>query len=138
MAEARLVWNPPTFRSREARYEWGGGGAEYAPVVYFGAQLRSGGRIPGRPWITDPTNGALSRVSLVDVFADSYQTREDTDQAFRVTANALADASKDALKTARWSWPGSTVRTNGQTVGSPRNIVDTGRLLGSQRGPIFR
>ncbi len=40
---------------------------------------------------------------------------------------------KDQIRTERYSWPGETRRRNGETVGSPRNIVDTGAFLRSQR-----
>lgn len=31
-----------------------------------------------------------------------------------------------------WQWPANTKRKGGQTVGSPRNVVDSGDLRGSQ------
>ena len=45
----------------------------------------------------------------------------------------LDAALKDEIKTERYSWPGETRRRNGTTVGSPRDIVDTGAFLRSQR-----
>ena len=35
----------------------------------------------------------------------------------------------------KWEWPRLTRRRNGQIVGSPRNIIDTGELLNSKQGP---
>ena len=36
----------------------------------------------------------------------------------------------------KWEWTGRiTRRRNGQDVGSPRDIIDTGRLLNSKTGP---
>jgi hypothetical protein len=40
---------------------------------------------------------------------------------------------KEEIKTERYPWPGETRRRNGTTVGSPRDIVDTGAFLRSQR-----
>ncbi len=40
---------------------------------------------------------------------------------------------KEEIKTVRYPWPGVTQRRNGETVGSPRDIVDTGAFLRSQR-----
>jgi hypothetical protein len=40
---------------------------------------------------------------------------------------------KEEIKTTQFSWPRQTKRRNGQTVGSPRDIVDTGAFLRSQR-----
>ena len=40
---------------------------------------------------------------------------------------------KDQIKAVKWSWPNKTRRRNGTIVGSPRDIVDTGNFLRSQR-----
>lgn len=40
---------------------------------------------------------------------------------------------KEQIQASQYTWPGETKRKNGQIVGSPRNIVDTGRFLASQR-----
>lgn len=40
---------------------------------------------------------------------------------------------KEEIKTVQYPWPGVTQRRNGETVGSPRDIVDTGAFLRSQR-----
>lgn len=40
---------------------------------------------------------------------------------------------KEEIKLVQFSWPGTTYRRNGTIEGSPRDIVDTGRFLASQR-----
>lgn len=45
----------------------------------------------------------------------------------------LGDQLKEEIKTPQFSWPRPTKRRNGQTVSSPRDIVDLGGLLRSQR-----
>lgn len=40
---------------------------------------------------------------------------------------------KEEIKTVQFGWPGPTKRKNGQVVGSPRDIVDLGGFLRSQR-----
>ena len=40
---------------------------------------------------------------------------------------------KEEIQTPQFAWPRSTKRRNGQTVSSPRDIVDLGGLLRSQR-----
>lgn len=42
-------------------------------------------------------------------------------------------AFKTEISTAQFPWPRTTVRRNGQAVGSPRDIVDLGRLRASQQ-----
>jgi hypothetical protein len=46
---------------------------------------------------------------------------------------ALDQQLKEEIKTEQFSWPGKTRRRNGSTVTSPRDIVDTGAFLRSQR-----
>lgn len=45
----------------------------------------------------------------------------------------LGDQLKEEIQLPQFSWPRSTKRRNGQTVSSPRDIVDLGGLLRSQR-----
>lgn len=40
---------------------------------------------------------------------------------------------KEQIKAVKWNWPNQTRRRNGTIVGSPRDIVDTGNFLRSQR-----
>lgn len=45
-----------------------------------------------------------------------------------------ADADFDQqMASEKWDWPNKTRRKNGQIVGSPRDIIDTGALLQSKR-----
>jgi hypothetical protein len=46
---------------------------------------------------------------------------------------ALDQQLKEEIRTERYTWPGETRRRNGETVTSPRDIVDTGAFLRSQR-----
>jgi hypothetical protein len=45
----------------------------------------------------------------------------------------LDDAFAQKLASPEYQWPGTTKRQNGSTVGSPRDIIDTGELDSSQR-----
>jgi hypothetical protein len=45
----------------------------------------------------------------------------------------LDGAFTEKLASPEYDWPRPTVRSNGRTVTSPRNIIDTGELEGSQR-----
>lgn len=45
----------------------------------------------------------------------------------------LKVALERALESSTWAWPRNTIRTNGQTAGTVRNIVDTGKLKSSQK-----
>jgi len=52
-------------------------------------------------------------------------------QAMGITQRGLEQDLVGAMRDAVWLWNGTTERQNGTTVGSPRNIVDMGRLLNS-------
>ena len=43
----------------------------------------------------------------------------------------LPTVLNEAMEAPVWSWPGATHRRSGELAGSPRNIVDTGKLRGS-------
>lgn len=46
---------------------------------------------------------------------------------------ALDQQFKEEIQLPQFPWPNPTRRSNGAIVGSPRNIVDTGAFLASQR-----
>ena len=54
-------------------------------------------------------------------------------QILTTYGKVLGDQLKEEIKTPQFSWPRATKRRNGQTVSSPRDIVDLGGLLRSQR-----
>jgi hypothetical protein len=65
-----------------------------------------------------------------------YRADDKSLNAFVTKYGAELDgALKESVKAVQYDWPAGriTVRKNGQTVGSPRNIVDLGGLLRSQR-----
>lgn len=54
----------------------------------------------------------------------------------RVFLSAMDWAEEDfrrEIEATKWNWPNETERKNGERVGSPRDIVDTGQLRDSQR-----
>lgn len=52
--------------------------------------------------------------------------------AFRRTVQAVETRARDAHDEVIWGWSGQTRRENGETAGSPRNVVDSGALRDSQ------
>jgi hypothetical protein len=52
-------------------------------------------------------------------------------RAFDVAVEAQKDAFQDAIASDIWEWERETVRRNGETVTSPRDIIDTGELYDS-------
>lgn len=46
---------------------------------------------------------------------------------------ALDAELRAQIKSVRYGWPGPTLRQNGEIAGDPRDIVDTGAFLRSQR-----
>ena len=48
-------------------------------------------------------------------------------------SKALDDQFKEEIKLPQFPWPNQTRRSNGSIAGSPRDIVDTGLFLASQR-----
>lgn len=52
-------------------------------------------------------------------------------KAMQTTITGLSQDLEGAMRDAVWSWPGSTIRSDGSTAGAIRNIVDTNRLNSS-------
>lgn len=55
--------------------------------------------------------------------------------ARRAILAELSQRFQDAIRAPVYSWPRNTLRQNGQMVGSPRDIVDTGLLARQQQAP---
>lgn len=51
----------------------------------------------------------------------------------RAYGDVMGPQLKQEIQTVQFNWPGQTRRRNGSTVGSPRDIVDTGNFLRSQQ-----
>lgn len=61
----------------------------------------------------------------------SSRTAQAAETAARIVFPELNSAFQAALGSKAWDWPRVTIRSNGQEVGSPRNIVDNGTLRAS-------
>ena len=132
---ARLTgWNPPKIDSQSALWQWGGASAPYSPFVYHGGRTESGATIPGRAW----DKSALSQIVLVKEFKANVRHLNALRESFVATAEAFDQELDDAFLDERWPWPRRTRRRNRTTVGSPRDIVDTGALLRSKNFQIRR
>jgi len=57
--------------------------------------------------------------------------------SFGVWVKQLGDEFQTQIGAEKWAWPNETRRKNGTIAGTIRDIVDTGELQGSQRGPGF-
>ena len=109
-----------------ATYEWS---AEHAAIAHEGAVTTNGTVIPPRRW----TELALQRFQFDERLATEYQANGgDLSKAFIKVSREFNDELRKAIADPSYQWPRSTQRSNGQTVGSPRNIVDEGTLIRSQ------
>lgn len=74
-----------------------------------------------------PPKVTLSPNAIADVVRPHFEkVAEDLDAAFH-----------EAITSDIWEYPRKTVRSTGETVFSPRDIVDTGALRDSQMGPLM-
>ena len=125
-ATATLTWNEPDLNIPDeaiATYTWGDG-LDYAADVYFGD-----GYSPGRPWVDYVIDDEEDL--LEGLLQDSLQPY-DVGETFVNLAYSLGFAFQDAMEAPIWFWPNQTERSDGSIVDSPRDIVDTGSLIGSQ------
>lgn len=73
----------------------------------------------------------------MNIKIDQAKLNQAISKAFRQTVQDYAAQCQEELRTPKWDWPGETERQNGETVGSPRDIVDEGELADSQQEPQF-
>ena len=52
---------------------------------------------------------------------------------FREAMDWAENDFQEEIKTRKWDWPNDTFRANGKRVGAPRDIVDLGGLMRSQK-----
>lgn len=121
----KLDWHPPTVKPQAAHYRWG---AAHSAIVHEGAVLSNGTVLPPRRF----TDHAIAKTPIAATIAVRVQQGQSIDLAFRAAANQLNQAFTDAIESEIWEWPRSTDRRNGETVSSPRDIVDRGELRDSQ------
>ncbi len=121
----KLTWNPPKHTTLKTHYEWG---VDYADEVHNSA-VNVGGTTgkPARPWVYTAVDNYINVPKTMQDFLQN----NDLKTAFTKTSHALSDAFDDAIEASIYSYPGTTYRTNGEVVTSPRNIVDTGALKDS-------
>jgi hypothetical protein len=63
------------------------------------------------------------------------KARAASEAAAKAVFQILNARFQAALRAPVYSWPGETVRSNGQVAGTTRNIVDTANLFRSNTGP---
>lgn len=130
-----LRWTPPALpRSRfVAEYR---NTAEHASIVHNGARARSGADYPAREFMS----GAFGEKNDFDAesyFAGQFRRTESIAKSYQATVAQGQREIKLLIRSDIWAWPRETERKRG-AVGSPRNIVDTGELLRSQKPVRFR
>ena len=114
-------WNPPKLNVTKATYTWD---TEYAELVHNGDS-----DYPARPWV----DNAVANIDFVTDFKVHYQRNgEDLDSSFLHIVDILSTQCIHEMQEATYYWPRETKRKSGEIVGSPRDIVDTGRLMESQ------
>ena len=73
--------------------------------------------------------------SKVTIKIDNSALGKQANKALDAYAKALDPVLDKQFTESQWTWPRLTRRRSGLTVGSPRNIVDSGELLNSKVGP---
>lgn len=105
--------------------------ADHVVRVHEGAERKDGTQMPARPFAI----AAVEEFNAIGSFGANY--RGDIGEAFQAMAGELHGAILNAIEDRRWEWDRPTRRRNGQTVGTPRDIVDQGTLRDRQQLPAF-
>lgn len=121
----QLNWKQIKVPSKQtATYTWS---ASHAALVHEGTSSKLGNDLPARPWV----NHAIDNTDIPGIYADEFQKTEDFESAFTEMATQFGEETQKAIDAVIWDWPRTTQRKNGDVVGSPRDIVDTGALKNS-------
>ena len=80
-----------------------------------------------KPKIKFSSNIKKERIAFSSKLTKSFQG------AMFKTEKTISYWLDEAMEESTWTWSGSTIRSNGTTVSSPRNIVDTGKLKNSKK-----
>lgn len=104
---------------------------EYSLEVYVGSERVDGTRQPARPWI----DAAIAETDLAkDVARMVKMSGEfDVEESLEAAAEILLDKIKGQIQDEKWQWDRPTIRSDGSIAKSPRDIVDTGKLLEGQK-----
>ena len=123
---AALNWTPPPPPRSLGNFR---NNADYAADVHLGDVVRPDGTsTPARPYM----DVAVQEADVPALFKQHFGFSHDLDKALRSTCEDLHQAMLDNILSDRWDWDRETVRSDGETVDSPRNIYDTGNLYDLQ------
>ena len=77
-------------------------------------------------------------VFSADVVINKDILRRKAIKALNEYSAKIGDEFQEQIEADDWAWTNKTTkRRNGQEAGNPRDIVDTGELRDSQRGPLI-
>jgi hypothetical protein len=115
-----LKWNANPIPTQIGTFLWSADHAAFAHEGTFNT--------PSRRW----TDAAIADFPPAPLLAQRFQQTQNIVTAFALMVADVDAAFKLSIQSPQWDWPRVTRRRNGTTVGSPRDIVDTGELLASQ------
>ena len=116
----KLTWNNKAFQKpKTVTYVWR---TEYAADVHSDP-------LTGRPWVYRTVQQYTDVVSLMQ---NRLNSTGNVTRAFEDTGHDLSRSFTRVMSLPVFYYPGITQRTNGEVVGSPRNIIDTKELIESQ------
>jgi len=99
----------------------------YAAFVHEGYTRGEGDIAPARPWV----NQTIDEFDFVQELKHELASTDSIDSAFESMANSFGESCQENIELDIWNWDRTTVRSNGEVVSSPRNIIDTKELYNS-------
>lgn len=120
---SKLIWNDCTVEPQSALFGWGD---PKALEVHEGTLRGDGTMTPARRW----TDVGLADCDPMKEFVNHFNGSPE--KAFQAMAEELSNSFQEAITAPIYDWDRITLRSTGELVGSPRDIVDTGELRDSQ------
>lgn len=120
-----VKWNNLAIpRNKKATLSWD---AKYAGFVHEGYTRNDGSIAPARPWV----NTAIDNFDFIGELKQELAKTSSIRNAFEDMANSFGQECQNNIEAVIWNWDRNTIRSNGQEVSSPRDIIDTEELYDS-------
>lgn len=121
----QIKWNNLSVpKNKTTTLSWN---TRYAVYVHEGYTRNDGSIAPARPWV----NTTIEEFEFIEELKNELAKSNSIGDAFEAMAGSFGESCQENIESDIWNWDRPTNRSNGETVSSPRDIVDTKTLYES-------
>lgn len=120
-----IKWNNLNIpKNKRTTLSWN---TRYAAYVHEGYTRNDGTTAPARPWV----NTTIEEFEFIEELQNELVKSNSIKDAFEAMAESFGESCQENIEADIWNWDRPTKRSSGETVTSPRDIVDTKELYNS-------